>query len=817
MTRLHAAAVGILLTVAGTAHASDGASLGAELQRAIAKRAPWMQPADLSRAEDALAALPLRFEPNRGQADASAAFVGRAAGTIVFVRDRDLTLALPDAGTDGGRLVRLRWLGAAAKPAMRGEGESSAPSHYFTGRDAKQWLRGVPGYERVRASDVYPGVDLVLYGRDGALEFDFAVAPGADPTAIRFAVEGAPVALDGDALVLGAGASTLRLAAPVAYQQIDGARHAVEARYDLTGDGQVRIALGDYDRHAALVIDPVLGYSGYLGGTGFDIIHGAAVDAAGRMVVAGRTSSTDFPLANPLYSTKGSGYTAFVAKLETGGNALAWSTFLGGTRTLSGFDQMGVSIDPTGNVVVVGETNDAAFPLANAWQSTLGGLHDVYVTKLSAAGDALVFSTYLGGAGEDYGRGVVFDAEGEISVVGITFSANFPLRNPTQTQRSGGTDAFVARFHADGSPIFSTYLGGAALEWGYEVAASTLGETVVVGYTESPDFPTTTGAYQEDFGGGSDAFVTRFSADGTERIYSTFVGGTDYEEALGVALDVDGNAHVVGWTRSTDFPIVNALQSTPQGGDYDGFALKLDAAGSALAYSTRLGGGGIDFAYAVAVDCDRFAVVAGVTTSTNFPLMQPVQGTPGGLEDGFVARLSPLGNGLAFSSYLGGNQQESPFGLSLGVAVDPKGHIYVGHSTASTNYPLAASVPAIQTTNKGGLDGAITKLTMGTEVLVRLRPATGGTSGRFRIANGLASNRPVELRFWIESPAANGVAGILTLTTPITLPANFAPFDLSFTLPAPITFPASRVGLRLMDPTTGEVVAESICQSVPCN
>jgi len=816
----------VLCAVAIATHA--GASeLAADLAGRIAARAPWLQPAAPPEIGRTLDALPIRFEPNRGQADPSAAFVGRANGTLVFVRHRDLTVALPGATP---RLVRLRWLGAAEKPALSGEGEQAARAHYFAGRNADSWRTDVPGYDKVRASGVYPGIDLVLYGREAersepVLELDFEVAPGADPAAVRFAVEGADrVTLDGDALAIAVGEGTLRVHAPVAYQEHDGVRRPVAARYAIDADGTVRFALGAHDPKLALVIDPVIGYATFLGGTGFDLVHAVAVDPQGRLVVAGRTASTDFPLENPLFSTKGPGFTAFVAKLAPGGNALLWSTFLGGARTCSGnpngvcgYEQMGVSLDAQGNVAVVGETADASFPLANAWRTTLAGANDAFLTKLAPDGDALVFSTYLGGSGEDYGRGVAFDAEGYVAAVGITFSTNFPLRNATQTTRSGGTDAFVARFYPDGQPIFSTYLGGSALEWGYEVAQSSLGETVVVGYTESADFPTTPGAYQEDFGGGADAFVTRFEPDGLARAFSTFVGGSHYEEALGVALDLDGNPYVVGWTRSTDFPVLNAFQATPQGGDYDAFALKLAADGSALAYSTRLGGGAIDFAYAVAVERDGAATVAGVTTSTNFPTLQPVQAQSGGMDDGFVARLSPAGSQLLFSTYLGGMSLESPFGISLGVAVDPRGQIYAGMSTASPNFPMATQIPTIQATHRGGLDGAIAKLTLDTEVLLRLRPGANGSIGRFRIANGKAANRPVELRFWIESPALPATTGILTITSPLVLPANLAPFDLSFTLPPAIAFPGSRVGLRLLDPVTGDVIGESLCTELPCH
>jgi len=813
--RFAAALAAAALLFAGGARASDdGAALRAELAGAIAKRAPWMRVGETAEAAQAFDALPLRFEPNRGQADPSARFIGRAGATLVFVRDRDLTLALPG---EPSRLVRLRWLGGADAPSIAGEGEQPSRSHYFGGRDADTWVRDVPGYDRVRASAVYPGVDLVAYGRDGALEFDLAVAPGADPDAIRFAVDGADrVALDGDALVIGVGDGTLRLHAPVAYQEIDGERRAVAARWKRDG-GELRFALGAFDRRAALVIDPVLGYSGYLGGTGTDLIHAVAVDRDGQLVVVGRTTSADFPLANALYTTKSSATMAFVAKIKAGGNQLLWSTFLGGARALSGYDQMGVSLDAQGDVVVTGETSDPNFPVVNAWQPSLAGGNDAFVTKLTPSGNGIVFSTYLGGSGEDYGRGVAFDAEGYIAVVGITFSSDFPLKYAMQTSLGGGSDAFVTRLFPDGVPIFSTYLGGSSLEWGYEVAQSTLGEAVVVGFTQSPDFPTTPGAYQPDFGGGADVFVTRFVADGTSRVYSTFVGGSDYEEALGVALDLEGDAYVVGWTRSPDFPTISAFQSAPQGGDYDGYAFRLSADGSTLRYSTRLGGSGTDFAYAVSVDLDHFATIAGTTSSTDFPTLQPVQAANAGSDDGFVVQLAPTGNGLRFGTYLGGNLQENPFGAGFGVATDASGDIYVGQSTASTSYPLSTTVLPFQTTNRGGLDGAVTKITMGPDVLLRLRATASGTSGRFRIANGTASNRPVELRFWVESPANSGPVGVLTLTDPITLPANFAPVDLSFTLPLGVPFPPSKLGFRLLDPVTGEVLAESVCATVPCN
>ena len=315
--------------------------MASRVQNALMQRAPWLKVAPVADAEKVLAGLPLRFEANRGQADPSAAFVARAGGTLVFVRPNDLAVALPDAPS---RLVHLRWVGGNPKPELRGEDEALARSNYFTGHDAASWVRDVPAFARVRAVGVYPGIDVVLYGHDGALEFDFVVAPGADASQIRVAAEGADnVTADETSLALRVGASTLRLQQPVVYQEVAGVRRTVAGNYAVAEDGSVRFALGAYDAAHALVIDPVLAYSSYLGGDGRDVIHAVAVDAKGYLYVAGRTDSTNFPLASALYATKTAGYTAFVAKINPSGTDLIYSTFLGATRTISGFDQMGIA------------------------------------------------------------------------------------------------------------------------------------------------------------------------------------------------------------------------------------------------------------------------------------------------------------------------------------------------------------------------------------------------------------------------------------------------------------------------------------------
>jgi hypothetical protein len=578
----------------------------------------------------------------------------------------------------------------------------------------------VPTFARVRCPSVYPGVDLVYYGNQRELEYDLIVAPGRDPGVVRWRFSGVnEVALEVDgALRLRTPAGDLRQQRPTLYQERNGKRETVSGKYVLTASAaglpEVGFAVGPHDATRPLVIDPVLSYSTYLGGTGADRATALAVDAGGNAYVAGFTTSADFPALPGAFQTgpggTGSRGDVFVAKLDPSGSILLSATYVGG----GGSDEpRGLALDGDGNAYVTGETDSNNFPTANPLYPSLRGDLDAYLFKLSADGASLVYSTYLGGQGHDLGVGVGVDSFGNAAVVGQTDSTNFPVQNAAQPLPGGAQtrqDAFVTRFSVDGSAlIYSTYLGGNRQEMVGEVggiAVEPNGAAYVAGATSSTDFPVTPNAFDGTLAGAAgslEGFVTKFSAEGVP-VYSTFLGGSLSDTIAAIAVDGSGEACVTGTTSSTDFPTENAEQENYGGGDGDAFVTKLAADGTALVYSTYLGGGGSDNGYALALDASGSAYVAGGTFSTNFPIVRPLQ-PPAGNYDAFLARVSPAGN-LAFSTYLGGASQDT----GNGVAVDANGEMYVAGHTLSTAFP---TLLPLQATLSGNGDAFVVRVSEG--------------------------------------------------------------------------------------------------------
>jgi Beta-propeller repeat len=494
----------------------------------------------------------------------------------------------------------------------------------------------------------------------------------------------------------------VRHRAPNVYQDIEGVRCRVAASYAKQVSGEIGFAIDSYDAARPLVIDPVLVYSTYLGGNSNDQAIGIAVDQTGNAYITGYTSSANFPAVNPIqqigggldafvtkinangtslaYSTYlgGSGderawsiavdpsgnaaltgetastnfptaaaiqsvsgggdLDAFVAKLNSAGSALIYSTYLGGTGSESG---LGISADPSGNTYLTGQTDSANFPLAGAFQSVSGGTIDGFVAKIDAPGSALVYSTYLGGNGDDVADSITVDSAGNAFITGNTQSTNFPIASAFQLFNTSGQSAFVSKFNPAGSAlVYSTHLGGSVGgSRGRGIAVDALGNAYVTGFTESTDFPTAN-AFQTVYGGGTDAFVTKFNPAGSTLVYSTFLGGSGSDDANSIAVDPLGNAYASGLTSGGNFPLANALQPVYGGAGSDSFITKVNAAGSTLGYSTFLGGGLNDIGSAIAVDPSGNAYVCGVTRSINFPLVNPIQMTFGGIRfDGFVSRI----------------------------------------------------------------------------------------------------------------------------------------------------------------------------------
>ena len=686
------------------------------------------------------AKLPLAFEPNQGQTDPQVKFLSRGPGYTLFLTPSEAVLSLrgtadkPKAPGGLGRtqapspplpaaVLRLKLLGANAQTQVRGVDPLPGTVNYLRGKDPARWRTNLPTYAKVNYDEVYEGIDLVYYGNPQRLEYDFVVAPEADPGRIRLIFEGtsrAPRLDEQGDLVLPTALGEARLHKPVVYQEIKGERQAVAGRYVLhahapdplpTAEGpgagiQVGFEVAAYDRSQPLIIDPVLGYSTYLGGrNGGDSGSDIAVDREGQAYVTGIANSTDFPTTQEaLQPTPGGGSEdAFVAKLNARGTALVYSTYLGGSDDDIG---AGIAVDREGRAYVTGFTYSTDFPTTQeALQPIPSGGQDAFVAKLNTEGAALVYSTYLGGSDLDGSLGITVDREGRAYVTGFTYSTDFPTtREALQPIPSGGQDAFVAKLNARGAAlVYSTYLGGSGDEEGFGIAVDREGRAYVTGGTYSNDFPTED-ALQPTPNGGQDAFVAKLNAQGTALVYSTYLGGSGDEEGVGIAVDRAGQAYVTGGpTNSTDFPTTREALQPTFGGVYDAFVAKLNARGTALVYSTYLGGSEFENGSGIAVDRAGQAYVTGYTLSTDFPTKNALQSTFGGVEDAFVTKLNARGAALVYSTYLGGSSLE----FGGGIAVDRAGQAYVTGQTQSTDFPTKN---ALQPTFGGVEDAFVTKI-----------------------------------------------------------------------------------------------------------
>ena len=530
--------------------------------------------------------------------------------------------------------------------------------------------------------------------------------------------------IDADgSLVVRVGDHELREQAPLVYQERDGSKQSVEGRFRLLGAGVVGFALGDYDRARALVIDPVLSYSSLLGGSGTETATSVAVDASGAAYIAGYTDSSNFPAVNAVQGFNGGGNDVFVAKLSQSGNALVYCTYLGGSADDRASS---IAVDAQGNAYIAGSTTSPNFPVRAALQSKLTGYRNAFIAKLNPAGNNLVYSTYLGGNASDSANGIAVNAAGEAYVVGDTNSYSFPA-NGFQNGTRGGLDAFVAKLSADGSRLlYSTYLGGNGDDRGMAIALDGTGTAYVTGSTFSTDFPVLNAAQQNN-AGGQDAFVTRLSADGRYLLFSTYLGGSGGtiafpEMGQAIAVDSAGNAYVTGFTSSTDFPRLNAVQ-TGRRGQSDAFVSKLTVLG-ALSYSTYLGGSSVEVGTGIAVDAAGDAYVSGYTYSTDLSVTAAIQSSNAGEYDGFVAELNATGDTFLYLSYLGGNGSDA----ASSIALDPWGNLYVAGWTQSTNFPLLSS---FQSVNSGNYGSFVTKIVFNaTPENVAATPSSGSGPGK---------------------------------------------------------------------------------------
>jgi hypothetical protein len=692
--------------------------------------------------------LPLLFEENRGQVAPEVRYVARGANFVLLLTREEAVWALPkgpqtDPGTNAGHLpafdfIRLRCLGA--NPDSLAVAEESAPTRttYIRGSNPENWKAKISNFRKVRYKNIYPGIDWVFYGDRGKVEYDFVLSPGADPACIRLAFVGAQTIEQGNdrELVLRTDSGELRQLTPRIYQEINGRQQQIAGQYRLA-EGSVTFELDDYDRRLPVTIDPVLVYSSYFGGTRGDLPGSIAVDSEGNLYVIGSTGSLDFPILNPVQDEFAGGGTplgdVFVTKLNASGSQVVYSTYLGGGGTDIG---LGISVDSEGRVIGAGTTFSTDFPSTpGSFQPTCSGLCP-FVFKLSPDGSQLVYSTFVG---RGSGAAVAVDAQSRAVLIGSTTSADFPVRNAFQPNRGGGSDAFVSKLEADGSSlVFSTFLGGSGddnLTGKADIATDPAGRIYVTGRTRSADFPTSN-PVQADFGGGDDAFVTKFEPNGT-LIYSTFLGGDSDDQGWGIAADAGGNAHVTGTTKSANFPTRNALQPGFGGGTAigDAFVAKIAPGGGSMVYSTYLGGQLGDIGADIAVDSLGQAVVVG-NGASNFPVRHPLRTFEG--IDNFVAKLVADGSELVYSTPIGGGDQD--------VAVATFGtDVYVAGNIATGTLPV---LNAIQPRFSGEIDGFLTLLSdAGSLYFAQFGNGTGAVSDILLTNSSAASESAAALTF----------------------------------------------------------------------
>jgi hypothetical protein len=713
------------------------------------------------------AKLPLTFEANQGQSSSRAQYISRGSGYTLFLTADEALLKLipppenePDhkndarfaasksslgssAPTNAGKsgnfsgLLHMRLVGANSAAKMSGLEQQPGKSNYFIGNDPSRWRTGVPNYAKVQYQSVYSGVDLVYYGNQRQLEYDFVVAPGADPNAIamEIAADSPPaqsristplsITANGD-LKVSLPHGHVLLHKPLVYQTTslrNNSRDIIPARWVIKDRNRVGFELASYDRKRPLIIDPALSFSTYLGGSLDDTAYSIAVDSSSNVYVTGTTDSTDFPTQSAMQSANAGNEDVFITKFNSTGTALIYSTYLGGSATDFAF---ALALDASDNVHVVGTTQSTDFPItAKAFQTTCAscanGLPSAFISELNSTGSALLYSTYLGGTGDSRGYAITLDTSDNAYITGRTSAADFPTTTGVlQKTLTGAVNVFVSKLSSTGTAlIYSTYLGGTGSDQANAIAVDSAFNAYVAGSSTSTNYPTTTGAYQTTLRGTSNAIVSKLNSKGSALTYSTYLGGSGADTVWGIRVDTSNDAYVVGQTSSSNFPTTTgAFQITCGGGcaDNSAFVTKFSSTGSALLYSTFLGGSDEQEAFALALDSSNDVYVTGRTSSTDFPLTKgSFQTAFGGVFDAYVTELNPTGSALMYSTYLGGSASDA----GLGIAVDAAKNIYLTGRAYSSNFPTTPQAFAHTCTSCGAMgneDAFVTKFIAGDQL-----------------------------------------------------------------------------------------------------
>jgi len=719
---------------------------------------------------------PLYFEANRGQANGPMLFMARGhdyqflisptEAQLVLRKVTPATSPMPFARTEltspgkiSTRALRMQFVGANAQAQVSGEEELTGKINYFIGGDSSQWQTDVPIFAKTCVEQLYPGINLVYYGNQRRLEYDFTIAPKANFRKIAIHFDGVDkILIDAQGeLILKLGNDEIRQPAPEIYQMDGGSRKEVIGGYRLLDARTVAFAIDKYNRDLPLVIDPVLSYSTFFGGNSGDEALSVKVDSNGFVYMAGETLSTQFPtnaMPNGFQTNFAGGSIngdAFVAKFNNTATNLVYLTYLGGSGDDAAYD---LALDSKGNAYLTGFTDSPNFPVTNSTpgingvpglSTQIGGTNDVkinvyhqdaFVAELNTNGSALVYSTYLGGSDNDVAAGIAVDTTGSTYVIGYTYSTNFPCTNAYQNLLQGNDDAFITKIAPNGTNlVYSTYFGGTNTDEGEGIAADqiTPGIVYVTGYTASTNFPTTTNAFQTasqlNHSTNSlltyydvtsipfDGFVAKFDttkSGSNSLVYSTLLGGTNSDAGFRIACDSTGNVYVTGPSQSPDFPntatnvagLYSNVASNTTVLDTDAFLTKFNSNGTAIVYSALFGGTTNDVGWDVALDSSNDAYVIGTTASINFPTANTNgfwSGVNSGVDDAFVTAFNADCSALLYSVYIGG----SSYNFGYGIAIDPAGDAYIVGQTFSTDFP---TTNAFQTSLNGGSDAFLAKI-----------------------------------------------------------------------------------------------------------
>ena len=656
----------------------------------------------------------LDFEVNRGQVTSQALFLAHGSHSTLFLTSDGMVVGISAKGSSASPL-RMTFTGAHARK-IEAQHELPGKVNYLIDRDPSKWQTNVPTFAKVRYEGLYPGIDAVFYGREGMLEYDLIVAPGVSPEKISLKFEGAAsrrIAPNGD-LVLQTQQGELRQERPTVYQTISGVRHKLAGRFVIRADNTVGFAVAGYDHKLPLVIDPTLAYSTYLGGSDDDQGTAIAVDGSNRAYVYGRTASTNFPLKNAFDSTPaGSCCGVFITKFWANGGGLIYSTYFGG------FGQPGgIAVDRFGAVYISGTGFTDQTP-----GKVIGpidpGTNEAYVAKLSPSGTTLVYSILFGGSVAADANAIAIDSGGHAYVTGETSSADFPT-TPGAYRTSGSGGPYVVKVKPDGSGFdYATYFtdpGDTSHVGASGIAIDGNGEAYITGTTDH-SVVTTAGSFQaskpafvacapgdKTCRNEYDAYVAKFNSTGSGLVYSSYLGGNIEDDAFAIAVDTNGNAYVTGVTFSTTFPATTGAfrRTNPSTSEGSAFVTKVNPSGSALGYSTYLGGSGGSSGRSIAVNSAGHAFVAGGARA-GFPLKLAIDSTQVN-GDAFVTKLWATGGGLHWSTYVGGSSTD----IATAVRLDGSGNAYVTGVTGSTDFRTTSG--AYRRHPQGGNDVFVVKI-----------------------------------------------------------------------------------------------------------